>query len=199
MPCQFPAIVISSNVWGRDSGGEWECSSVIIFCDELRQKQKLLGGTSETCTGLGFGALIDSFSPYSLSIYHVPGTPFSTVGTPWWTQQVRPFLSWRWHGLVCKAAFHSHCLDFQCPQFSALEDVPSIFQLLVWNLLPVNEVIFWGTERDYTHSVYKSRGGKSSCRLFKICTDIQAWLTQSWAPAQECAVSTTTILHKNPH
>lgn len=88
---------------------------------------------------------------------------------------------------------------FSCPQFSALEDVPSIFQLLVWNLLPVNEVIFWGTERDYTHSVYKSRGGKSSCRLLKICTDIQAWLTQSWAPAQECAVSTTTILHKNPH
>ena len=113
VPCQFPAIVINSNVWGRDSDGEWECSSVIIFCDKLRQKQKLLGRTSETCVGLGFGALIDSFSKYSLSIYHVPGTPFSTVGTPWWTQQIRPFLSWRWHGLVCKAAFHSHCLDFQ--------------------------------------------------------------------------------------
>lgn len=38
--------------------------------------------------------------------------------------------------------------------------------------LPYKQVYFWGIERDYTHSVFKIRGGKSSCRLFKICIKI---------------------------
>ena len=123
VPGQFPVIIINSNVWGRASDGEWECSTFYIESSSLcssslsmrswDKKQKLLEWASETYIELGFGAVVDSFSKYSLSIYHVPGTSFSAVGIPWWTQQIRPFLLWRWHGLIGRATFYSHCLDFQ--------------------------------------------------------------------------------------
>lgn len=86
---------------------------------------------------------------------------------------------------------------FSGPQLSTLKDVPSVFQLLVWNLLPINKFLFWGTERDYTQSVYMIRGVKISCRLFKICTKIYKHDLHSRGlqPKNVLIMSTTTKLH----
>lgn len=170
VPCQSPMIVINSNAWGRDSGGEWKHNFIIVWRTEAKAKISRLD-IWDKWKGLGFWLSIDSFHKYSLNIYYVPGILFSAVGTSGWTRQVRPFLSWRWHGLLRKATFHLHCLDFQLSTILCFRECFFCVSAACLDL-PYKQVYFWGTERDYTHSVYKIRGRKSSCRLFKICIKI---------------------------
>jgi len=145
---------------------------------------------------LGFGALVDSFGKYSWSICHAPGTSFSAVGTPQWTQQIRPFLLWRWHGLIGKATFHSHCLEFQWSTILSFRRCPLYVSATCLEPSPYKQISFL-RHRKGLYTVYMIRGGKSSCRLFKVCTMIYKHDLHSRGlqPKNVLIVSTTTKLH----
>lgn len=113
VPCQFPMTVINSNVWRKDSGGEWECSFIIVKTwDSSKKFQDRL---SEKWVGLGFWPLTDSSRKYLMNICRVPGTQFSTVGIMVnTTDEALPVMQITWPPKVLHINdFYSHCLNFK--------------------------------------------------------------------------------------
>lgn len=58
------------------------------------------------------------------------------------TDKERPFLSLKWHSLFYAQLLFTRILwIFSCPRFSVTENICSVFQLLVWNLLLINRFV----------------------------------------------------------